>query len=235
MRTALVTGATGAIGGAIADMLEARGVRVLRHGFRNCGDGFLRADLRSENEIEALFLQAEERLRRNLPCEGGIDILVNNAGVALPQQLITDTTAEQFDNLFALDARGVFLCCRRALPHMIRQKWGRIINISSVWGAAGGSCEVAYSAAKAAVIGLTKALARETAPSGVTVNCVAPGVIATPMNAHLGPEALTQLACEIPAGRLGTPEDVAQAVCFFAGEGAGYVTGQVLCVDGGWV
>ena len=228
-RRALVTGASGAIGAAIAETLESQGVQVLRHGYKNCGEGLLKADLRDENEIGALFLQGEERLG----C--GIDILVNNAGIALPQQLVTDTAAEEFDSLFALDARAVFLCCRRALPHMIRQKWGRIINISSVWGVAGGSCEVAYSAAKAAVIGLTKALAKEVAPSGVTVNCVAPGAIATPMNGHLGPEALARLASEIPAQRLGTPEDAANAVCFFAGEGAGYVTGQVLCVDGGWV
>jgi len=227
-RRALVTGASGAIGSAAAAALERQGVLVLRHGFSSCGEGFLKADLRNENDIEALFRQAEERL-------GGIDILINNAGVALPQQLITDTSTEQFDDLFALDARAVFLCCRRALPYMIRQKWGRIVNISSVWGVAGGSCEAAYSAAKAAVIGLTKAIARETAPSGVTVNCVAPGAIDTPMNAHLSPAELSALACEVPAGRLGTPADAADAVCFFAGEGAGYVTGQVLCVDGGWV
>jgi len=223
----MVTGASGAIGTAIADALERQGARVLRHGYANCGEGFLKADLRDENQIEALFLQAEERL-------GPIDILVNNAGIALPQQLITDTSTDEYDDLFALDARAVFLCCRRALPHMIRQKWGRIVNISSVWGVAGGSCEVAYSAAKAAVIGLTKALARETAPSGVTANCVAPGVIGTPMNSHLSPEELAQLAREIPVGCLGTPEDVARAVCFFAEEEAGYVTGQVLQVDGGW-
>jgi len=228
-RHALVTGATGAIGGAIADALERQGIYVLRHGFAHAGEGFLQADLRDENGIEALFLQAEERLG------AGIDILVNNAGIALPQQLITDTTAEQYDDVFALDVRGVFLCCRRALPHMVRQKWGRIVNISSVWGVAGGSCEAAYSAAKAAVAGLTKALARETAPSGVTVNCVAPGVIDTSMNSHLSREELSALARDIPAGRLGTPEDVAQAARFFAGAGAGYVTGQVLCVDGGWV
>ena len=226
--TALVTGASGAIGAAIAGALEQQGVRVLRHGYKHGGADFLRADLRRENEIEALFLKIEESL-------GGIDILVNNAGLALPQQLITDTTTDEFDDLFALDARAVFLCCRRTLPQMIRQKWGRIVNISSVWGTAGGSCEAAYSAAKAAVIGLTKALAKESAPSGVTVNCVAPGVVATPMNAHLGEEALAQLALDIPIGRLGSPEDIAQAACFFAGEGAGYVTGQVLTVDGGWM
>ena len=227
-RRALVTGASGAIGAAIAAALERQGALVLRHGHMNCGEGYLKADLRCENDVEALFLQAGERL-------GPIDILINNAGIALPQQLITDTSTEAFDDLFALDARAVFLCCRRALPHMIRQKWGRIVNISSVWGVAGGSCEAAYSAAKAAVIGLTKALAREAAPSGVTVNCVAPGVIGTPMNAHLSPEALAALACDIPVGRLGAPEDVANAVCFLAGEGAGYVTGQVLCVDGGFI
>ncbi|MDR2686802.1 MAG: SDR family oxidoreductase [Oscillospiraceae bacterium] len=227
-RRALVTGASGAIGAAIAAALERQGALVLRHGCSNRGDGFLRADLRIEAEIEALFLQAEERL-------GPIDILVNNAGAALPQQLITDTSAEQFDGLFALDARAVFLCCRRALPGMVRRTWGRIVHLSPAWGAAGGRCEVAYSAAKAAVVGLTKALAKEAAPSGVTVNCVAPGAVDTPMNAHLSPEELSALAREIPAGRLGAPEDVAEAVCFFAGEGAGYVTGQVLCVDGGFI
>lgn len=222
-RTALVTGASGAIGSAIADRLEQQGVHVLRHGFtRTCG---LHADLRDENAIEALFLQAEERL-------GAIDILVNNAGAALPQQLITDTSAADYDALFALNTRAVFLCCRRAIPAMVRQKWGRIINISSVWGVAGGSCEVAYSASKAAVIGLTKALARETAPSGITVNCIAPGVILSPMNAHLSPAELQQLACETPVGRLGTPEDTAFAAAFFAAEEAGFITGQVLGVDG---
>jgi 3-oxoacyl-[acyl-carrier protein] reductase len=164
---------------------------------------------------------------------GGVDILVNNAGVALPQQLITDTTTAQFDDLFALDVRGVFLCCRRALPHMIRQKYGRIINIASIWGVAGASCEVAYSAAKAAVIGLTKALANEVGPSGLTVNCVAPGVIDTSMNAHLSAADLTDLAAQTSVGRLGTPEDIARAVAFFAEESADFITGQTLLADGG--
>ena len=226
---ALVTGASGGIGRAIADALEAGGAQVVRQYYAHAIDGplALRADLRSETEIEALFLQTEERF-------GGVDILVNNAGIALPQQLVTDTTAAQFDDLFALDVRGVFLCCRRALPFMIRQKYGRIVNISSMWGRCGASCEAAYSAAKAAVIGFTRALAREAAPSGVTVNCVAPGVISTSMNAHLSPEDMDQLARETPVGRLGTPEDVARAVCFFAAA-ADFVTGQVLGVDGGFV
>ena len=228
-RIALVTGASGGIGAAIADALAAEGVRVMRHYHTHepaLGPA-LRADLRHETEIEALFRQTEERL-------GNVDILINNAGAALPQQLITDTSAAEFDDLFALDARGMYLCCRRALPHMIRQKYGRIVNISSVWGLRGASCEVAYSTAKAAVVGLTRALAMEVAPSGVTVNCVAPGVVGTPMNAHLSSADLTQLARETPVGRLGVPEDVARAVCFFAGEGAGFVTGQTLGVDGGF-
>ncbi|MCL2445508.1 MAG: 3-oxoacyl-ACP reductase FabG [Oscillospiraceae bacterium] len=221
---ALVTGASGAIGSAIANLLQAQGMHVVRHYCNTPVHNGLQADLRNETEIEALFHQTEQRL-------GGVDVLVNNAGIALPQQLITDTTTADFDHLFAIDVRAMFLCCRRALPHMIAQKQGRIINISSVWGVQGASCEVAYSAAKAAVVGLTKALAQEVAPSGITINCVAPGIINTPMNAHLDS---AELAAQIPCGRLGTPEDVARAVAFFASEHAHYVTGQVLGVDGGF-
>ncbi|MCL2194776.1 MAG: SDR family oxidoreductase [Oscillospiraceae bacterium] len=221
---ALVTGASGGIGNAIAALLQQQGMQVVRHYCSTPVPAGIQADLRNETEIEALFHQTEQRL-------GGVDVLINNAGIALPQQLITDTSTEAFDDLFAIDVRAIFLCCRRALPHMIRQQRGRIINISSVWGVQGASCEVAYSAAKAAVIGLTRALAQEVAPSGVTVNCVAPGVINTPMNAHLDP---TELAAQVPAGRLGTPEDVADAVAFFAGAQASYVTGQVLGVGGGF-
>jgi len=222
---ALVTGASGAIGSAIADALEAQGACVVRHYYANEIPGGIQADLRCEHEIEALFLQTEERF-------GAVDILVNNAGIALPQQLITETTTQAFDDLLGLDLRAVFLCCRRALPHMVQQKYGRIVNISSVWGQSGASCEVAYSAAKAGVIGLTRALAQEAAPSAITVNCVAPGVINTPMNAHLD---LVELAGQTPVGRLGTPQDIARAVCFFTCENAGFVTGQVLGVDGGFL
>lgn len=219
--TALVTGASGLIGSAIADALEAQGYQVMRHHCSNPITGHshaLQADLRQENDIEALFHQTEQRL-------GGVDVLVNNAGIALPQQLITDTTTQQFDNLLGIDLRAVFLCCRRALPHMIKQKYGRIINISSVWGVRGASCEAAYSAAKAGVIGLSQALAQEVAPSGITVNCVAPGVINTPMNSHLN-------LSEYPVG---SPKDVAYAVAFFASKEAGFVTGQTLGVDGGFL
>jgi len=225
--TALVTGASGAIGAAIARELAAHGNTVVCHYNKHspvCKAGLcfsIKADLRHENEVNRMFEEIEARF-------GGAGILVNNVGIALPQKLITETTAEEFDELYSVNVRGSFLCARRALPHMVRQKWGRIVNISSIWGVGGGSCEVAYAASKAAVVGLTRALADEAAPSGVTVNCVAPGIIDTPMNAHLDLEAL---AAEIPLGRAGTPEDVAAAVGYFTR--AGFVTGQVLVVDGG--
>ena len=229
MKTALVTGASGAIGAAVANELAARGNRVVCHGNKRspvCTTGLcfpVRADLRHEDEVNRLFDEIEQRF-------GGADILVNCAGIALPQKLLTETSAEEFDDLYRVNVRAAFLCARRALPHMVRQKWGRVVNISSIWGVAGGSCEVAYASAKAAVVGLTRALADEAAPSGVTVNCVAPGVVGTPMNAHLDLEAIAR---ETPLGRIGTPEDVAAAVGYFTR--AGFVTGQVLIVDGGYL
>ena len=137
--------------------------------------------------------------------------------------------------MFAVDVDGVFRCCQCALPHMIREKAGVIVNIASMWGQTGASCEVHYSAAKAAVIGLTRALAKELGPSGIRVNCVSPGVIDTKMNAPLGPGTMEALREETPLCRIGTPEDVAEAVAFLAGEGARFITGQVLGVNGGFV
>lgn len=163
---------------------------------------------------------------------GNVDILVNNAGISRVN-LFTDISEYEWDEVFDVNIKGMFLVTKEVLPHMIHSKHGRIINISSMWGISGGSCEVHYSASKAAVIGFTKALSKEEGPSGITVNCVAPGVIKTEMNAHLDDEAMAELAEETPLMRLGTPEEVANAVYFLSSDEASFITGQVLCADGG--
>ncbi len=165
---------------------------------------------------------------------GEITVLINNAGVA-QQKLFTDLTPDEWHRMMAVHVDGAFHTCRAVLPAMLRCHTGNIINISSMWGQTGGSCEVHYSTAKAALIGLTKALAKEVGPSGIRVNCVAPGVICTDMVAELGEEALQSLADETPLCRLGTPEDVAQAVSFLASDGAAFITGQVISPNGGIV
>ena len=186
-----------------------------------------RADVSKSEEAEKLFDFAEEKF-------AGADILVCNAGIGR-QKLFTDITDEDFDRMIGVNLKGVFYCCRRALPYMINKKWGRIINITSMWGETGGSCEVDYSAAKAGVIGLTKALAKEVGPSGITVNAVSPGVIDTDMNAAFTEEDMAALADETPLCRIGRPEEVAAAALFLAGEEASFITGQVLGVNGGIV
>ena len=165
---------------------------------------------------------------------GRVDVLVCNAGIA-QQKLFTDITPEEWQRMLDVNLSGAFHLCQLALPGMIRRKQGRILTVSSMWGQTGGSCEVHYSAAKAGLIGLTKALAKEEGPSGITVNCVAPGVIETDMMAAFTAEDKAALAEETPVGRLGTPEEVAKLLVFLAGEDAGYITGQVFGVNGGLV
>jgi 3-oxoacyl-[acyl-carrier protein] reductase len=164
---------------------------------------------------------------------GDFDILINNAAVA-EEKLFTDITDADFDRMFDINVKGVFRVTRAVVPAMIRKKSGVIINISSVWGLVGASCESHYSASKAAVIGLTKSLAKELAPSGIRVNCIAPGVIDTDMNAALDDETKKSLAEATPLGRFGTPADIAAAAFFLAGDEADFITGQVLTVDGGF-
>lgn len=163
-----------------------------------------------------------------------LDILICNAGTAW-RGLLCDMTDEEWYALRGTDLDGVLYCCRAVYRHMVSRKKGRILTVSSMWGRSGASCEAAYSAAKAGVIGLTQALARELGPSGITVNCVAPGVIETEMNAALAPQDLRELAEETPLGRLGTPQDVARALLFLASPEASFLTGQVLGVDGGFL
>ena len=148
--------------------------------------------------------------------------------------LLTDLTVAQWDYLFHVNVRSTFLCSQAVLPDMIARKSGAIVNVSSVWGITGASCEVAYSASKAAVIGLTKALAKELGPSGIRVNCVAPGVIDTDMNAQLTEQDRAVLCDQTPLERIGTPEEVAQCILFLASDRAGFITGQVLSPDGGF-
>ena len=165
---------------------------------------------------------------------GRVDVLVSNAGIA-QQKLFTDITPEEWQRMLNVNLTGAFNLCQLALPGMIRRKAGRILTVSSMWGQTGGSCEVHYSAAKAGLIGLTKALAKEEGPSGITVNCVAPGVIDTDMMASFTAEDKAALAEETPVGRLGTAEEVAKLLLYLAGEDAGYITGQVFGVNGGLV
>ncbi len=163
-----------------------------------------------------------------------IDALVNCAGIA-HIGLFTDMTEDEWDHLFAVNVRSAFSVTKAVLPGMISQQKGSIVNVSSMWGEVGASCEVAYSATKAALIGLTKALAKEVGPSGVRVNCVTPGVIDTDMNAQLTEEDRASLADETPLGRIGSAEEVAKTILYLCGDGASFITGQILGVSGGLV
>lgn len=165
---------------------------------------------------------------------GSVNALVNNAGIA-QQKLFTDITEAEWQRMFDVNVKSMFLCTQAVLPDMITAKRGCVVNLSSIWGMTGASCEVVYSASKAAVIGFTKALAKEVGPSGVRVNCIAPGVVETDMIAGFDENARRELAEETPLACLGTPEDIAQAALFLTGEGGRFITGQVLSPNGGLV
>lgn len=239
---ALVTGASRGIGAACAYALAAQGMDVAVHYHRSreaaeetasrcrglgvCSRTY-GCDVSDSAQVEQMGIQLRQQM-------GAPAVLVNNAGVDA-FGLLTDMTDAQWRRVMGTDLDGVFYCCRALIPGMVHEKYGRIVNISSMWGISGASCEAAYSAAKAGVIGLTKALARELGPSGITVNAVAPGVIRTQMNARHSEETMRQLREETPVCRLGEPEDVAAAVAFLCSEQAGFITGQVLGADGGYL
>ncbi len=241
-RTAFITGASRGIGRAIARRLAAEGCAVGINYLQSreqaealaaelraagCQAAAVQGDVADRAAITAAIRRAEAEL-------GPVEVLVNNAGIA-QQDLFQDTGDALWHRLFAVNVDGAYHTVQAVLPHMLHVKRGSIVNISSMWGLRGASCEVAYSATKAAVIGLTRSLAMELAPSGIRVNCVAPGVICTDMVEALGEETISSLREETPLGRLGTPEDIAAAVAFFAGEGASFITGQVLTADGGFI
>ncbi len=239
-RTALVSGGSRGIGAAIARELGERGFavavnyRAQREAAQRVVEEILEkggraaafcADVSDPEQAAALVRQAGEQL-------GPVSLLVNNAGVA-HFSLTQETTDEDWRRVFAVNVDGVFYLCRAVLPGMIARKRGHIINIGSMWGQVGAACESAYSASKAAVIGYTKALAKELGPSGILVNCVCPGFVETEMNAGLSPEAAASIVGETPLERCGRPEDVAKAVAFLAEDR--FITGQVLGVNGGLV
>ncbi|MFS8639842.1 MAG: 3-oxoacyl-ACP reductase FabG [Symbiobacteriaceae bacterium] len=241
-RAALVTGASRGIGRAIARELAAAGaaVMVTYHRQRALAEAVVA-------EIRAAGGQAEVRpldVRDPAACEaavaatvdrfGRIDILVNNAGTAL-EKLLVDTTPAEWNDLVAVHLTGMYACTRAALPHMLAQRHGRIITISSIWGITGAAGEVAYSAVKAGQNGFTRALAQEVGRFGITVNAVAPGAIDTDMNSFLQGKELQEWLSRVPVGRLGTPEEVAALVRFLAGPNAGFITGQVISPNGGVV
>ena len=243
MKTVLITGSSRGIGCETAKRFAENGYNVaINYNTGKESAQKLCDEIRAAGGCAQIFgadvsdaVQAEKMVEGVIAEFGGIDVLVNNAGIALQQGLFTDFSVNDAKKVFDTNVFGMMNCARAVIPHMVRQKSGRIINVSSVWGICGGSCEVIYSSAKAAVIGFTKALARELAPSGINVNCVAPGMIDTDMNSHLSKEDVDALCQEVPLGRVGLPGDVAESILFLASKGADYITGQTIVVDGGLI
>lgn len=240
MKVAVITGAGKGIGAATALRLARDGFGVAVCYNASCDNAekiaenilsaggsakAYRMDITDSAEVKSIIGQIESEM-------GEIAVLVNNAGIA-EQALFTDITDEMWHRMIETNLSGAFYCSRAVLPFMIRRKSGKIINIASIWGETGGSCEVHYSAAKAGLIGMTKALAKEVGLSGITVNCVSPGVILTDMTAHFDSDTMNALKEETPLNRIGTPEDVAGAVSFLASADADFITGQDISVNGG--
>lgn len=233
MKKVLITGGSGGIGAQCVRDFSKLGYDVYFIYNKNydaakklseeTGACALKCDITSEREVNDIVNKI-----------GGTDVLVNNAGIS-EIKMFQDISESDWDRMFDVNIKGMFLVTKAVIKKMINEKFGRIINISSMWGEEGASCEVHYSASKAAVIGFTKALAKETAPSGITVNCVSPGVIMTDMNSHLSKEDREALCCETPVMRIGEPHEVSRAVTFLADEKSGFITGTVMQVNGGFI
>ena len=241
-KNVLVTGASHGIGRATATLFAENGYNVAINynsspveaqnlvdelTDKGCNVMAVKANVAKRAEVEEMSAQISKTF-------GDVHILVNNAGIE-SQKLFTDVSEAEWDKIFDVNMKGVFNCTQMALKSMIREHYGKIINVSSMLGITGSSCEVPYSASKAAVIGFTKALAKEVGPSNINVNTVAPGVIDTKMNRRIEPAIIERLKQQTPLGTIGTCEDIAEAVLFLASEGAKFITGQVLSPNGGLV
>ncbi len=243
MKTVLVTGATGGIGEAICEEFAKHGYNLAIHYHSNkTKANEMKKHLSEKYKVSVCIIQADlsqiqqaaELGKSAQYIMGDIDILVNNAGASY-QQLFQLSDTKTVTDLFNINIMSTMELTRVLLPSMINAKWGRIINISSMWGISGASCEVHYSASKSALTGFTKALAKEVGPSGITVNCIAPGFIDTKMNAHLDEQAVKEIINSTPIPRAGKSEDVAYLCEFLASDKAEFITGQVISVDGGYV
>ena len=237
MKRILITGGTRGIGRAMVLLFAKEGYKVA-FTYKNSvneadclekstGALAIRADSTSEDDIFAAVARTVDAL-------GGIDILINNAGIS-SLSMLQDLSLKEWNECIGTNLTAAFLYSREVAPYMIRQHFGRIINITSMWGLVGASCEAHYSAAKAGLIGLTKALAKELGPSGITVNAIAPGVISTDMNSSLGEADMEALIEETPVGRIGRVEDIAKMALYLASEDASFITGEVMNVSGGFV
>lgn len=237
MRNVVITGGSRGIGSAMAKAFSENGDRVFiiyeknetaaKNVAESCGAIPLKADISSKTAVMAVADEIHEKY-------GKVDVVINNAGIA-QIKLFSDVTEDDIERMFGVNMYGAFYVTQAFLSDMINKKSGKIINISSMWGEVGASCEVHYSASKAALIGFTKALAKELAPSGITVNCITPGVIDTEMNSELDAQAKEELINEIPLMRMGKAEEVANLALFLASDKADYITGQVIGVSGGMV
>lgn len=237
MKNVLITGGSRGIGEACVYEFLKKGFRVFLN-YNKSGEKALeickktgavpvKADISNFEEVKKM----SDFIHENY---GGISVLVNNAGIS-QIKLFSDISENDWDNMFDINMKGMFLVTKAFIGDMIHEKYGKIINISSMWGITGASCEVHYSASKAAVIGFTKALAKEVGPSQINVNCIAPGVIETDMNSELNEEDIKALCEETPLNRIGKPEDIAKLVVFLASDDASFITGQVIGSDGGFV
>ena len=236
MKTVLITGASRGIGAAAAKEFSKKGWHVVINYNKNKEKALALAKELRATVVQADISKSDEVLNMYSSLKGQgihVDAIVNNAGVS-SSGLFVDISESEWDEMFAINTKGAFLVTKAFLPDMLSRQSGSIVNISSIWGETGAAAEVCYSASKAALIGMTKALAKELAPSGIRVNCVCPGCIDTDMNKCYSDEERVAIAEDIPRGREGTVEEAAHAIEFLSSDAASYITGQAIGVNGGW-